>query len=137
MPLVISPASLSTAGVLLVAIVLIEWGGVHVLSLTRGHRAATPFQLTFARAGHAHAGVLVILSLVAQLYIDAAQPVGLLEALSRNGITLAAILIPAGFFLSAAGRDRTEPNRVIWLLYVGAVVLAVGVLALGVSLLTV
>ncbi len=136
MPLVISTASLSTAGILLVAIVFIEWGGVHVLSLTRGRRAATPFQLTFARAGHAHAGVLVILSLVAQLYIDAAQPAGLLEALARNGITLAAILIPAGFFLSSAGRDRTEPNRWIWLVYGGGVVLAIGVLALGVSLLT-
>lgn len=136
MPLVVSPASLSTAGILLVAIVFIEWGGVHLLSLTRGDRAATPFQLTFSRAGHAHAGVLVILSLVAQLYIDAAQPVGLLEPLARNGITLAAILIPAGFFLSAAGRDRAEPNRFILLIYGGAVVLAVGVMALGVSLLT-
>ncbi len=136
MPLIVSPASLTTAGILLVAVVFIEWGGVHVLALTRGQRPATPFQLTFSRAGHAHAGVLVILSLVAQLYIDAAQPAGVLEPLARTGITLAAILIPAGFFLSATGRDRTEPNRLIWLIYGGAVVLAAGVLALGVSLLT-
>lgn len=63
MPLTISAATMSTAGVLLLAIVLIEWGGYFMLSLARGRRAATPFQVTFARAGHAHAGVLVILSL--------------------------------------------------------------------------
>lgn len=136
MPLIVSSASLFTAGVLLVAVVLIEWGGLHVLSLTRGQRAATPFQLTFARAGHAHAGVLVILALVVQLYVDAAQPSGLLEALARNGVPLAAILMPTGFFLSSIGTGRTKPNALIWLLYGGAVALAAGVLALGVSLLT-
>ena len=131
MPLLISSASLSTAGVLLVAVVLIEWGGYHVLSLTRGRRAATPFQLTFARAGHAHAGVLVILALVAQLYVDAARLSGLGEVAARQGLTLAAILMPAGFFLSSAGRDRTSPNALIWLLYAGAVSLGVGAVALG------
>jgi len=63
MPLMISPATLSTAGVLLLAIVAVEWGGYYMLSLVRGRRTATPFQVTFSRAGHAHAGVLVILAL--------------------------------------------------------------------------
>jgi hypothetical protein len=44
--------------------------------------------------------------------------------------------MPAGFFFSSAGRDRTEPNRAIWILYAGAVALALGVVALGVALLT-
>ena len=136
MPLVISPASLSTSGVLLIAVVLIEWGGYHVLSLTRGRRAATPFQLTFARAGHAHAGVLVILALVAQLYVDAARLSGLAEVAARNGLTAAAILMPAGFFLSSAGKARTSPNAFIWLLYVGAISLGIGAVALGLGLLT-
>jgi hypothetical protein len=136
MPLAISSGTLSTAGALLIAIVLIEWGGWHVLRLTRGRRAATPFQLTFARAGHAHAGVLVILALVAQLYVDAARMSGVLATLARSGIPLAAILMPAGFFLSSAGQGRTSPNALIWLLYAGAVVLGIGAVALGVGLLT-
>lgn len=37
----------------------VETGGQHLLRLVRGSTAATPFQLSFARAGHAHAGVLV------------------------------------------------------------------------------
>ena len=72
MPLMVSPATLNTAGILLIAIVAVEWGGYYMLTLVQGRRTATPFQITFSRAGHAHAGVLIILSLVAQLYVDAA-----------------------------------------------------------------
>lgn len=135
MPLSISPATLSTAGVLLIAIVAVEWGGTYLLALARGRRTATPFQITFARAGHAHAGVLVILSLVTLLYVDASGATGLLGSLARQGIPLAAILMPLGFFLSSAGKDRTSPNALIWLLYAGAISLAVGAVSLGIALL--
>lgn len=123
------------AGVLLLAIVTIESGGVYMLSLIRG-RPATPFQITFARAGHAHAGVLVILSLVIQLYVDATTTTGIVGVLARNAVPLAAILMPAGFFLSSIGSGRTRPNRLIWLVYAGAISLAVGVVVLGLALLT-
>ena len=136
MPLTISSATLNTAGVLLLAVVAIEWGGIYMLSLARGRRTATPFQITFARAGHAHAGVLVILSLVALLYVDASGASGLLGSLARQAIPLAAILMPLGFFLSSAGKDRTKPNALIWLLYAGAVALGVGAVSLGIALLT-
>jgi hypothetical protein len=136
MPLTVSPATLSTAGILLIAIVAVEWGGYYMLALVRGRRTATPFQITFSRAGHAHAGVLIILSLVAQLYVDAAEITGVLGTVARSGIPLAAILMPAGYFLSSAGAGRTEPNALIWLLYAGTVALAAGVLALGLGLLT-
>jgi hypothetical protein len=136
MPLTISSATLNTAGVLLLAVVAIEWGGTYLLALARGRRTATPFQITFARAGHAHAGVLVILSLVALLYVDASGASGLLGSIARQGIPLAAILMPLGFFLSSAGKDRTKPNSLIWLLYAGAVALGVGAVSLGLALLT-
>jgi hypothetical protein len=136
MPVLISSATLSTAGVLLLAIVAVESGGYYMLALTRGRRTATPFQVTFSRAGHAHAGVLVILSLVAQLYVDAAAVSGPLGLVAREGIPLAAILMPAGFFFSSAGRGRTQPNALIWLLYGGTASLAAGVVGLGVGLLT-
>jgi hypothetical protein len=132
----ISSATMSTAGILLLAIVAVESGGYYMLSLARGRQTATPFQVTFARAGHAHAGVLVILSLVAQLYVDAAGVAGPLGTVARQGIPLAAILMPAGFFLSSAGTGRTRPNALIWLLYGGAASLAIGVVALGIGLLT-
>jgi hypothetical protein len=96
----------------------------------------TDFQRAFARAGHAHAGVLVILALVAQILADSAELGGAAERLARSRIPLAAILMPAGFFLSSVGRGRTSPNALIVLLWAGATSLAAGSGALGIGLLT-
>jgi hypothetical protein len=54
--------------------------------------------------------------------------------MARSGVAIAAILMPAGFFLSAAGRDRTGPNRLVVLIWAGAASLAAGVVTLGVGL---
>lgn len=125
-----------TAGVLLLSIVAVESGGFYMLSIVRRQTPATGFQISFARAGHAHAGVLVVFGLVCQLYADSiglGQP---LATIARSGVPLAAILMPAGFFLSSGGAGRTEPNRFIWLVYAGAVSLALGVVTLGIGVLT-
>jgi hypothetical protein len=131
----LSPDSRSTAGVLLLTIVAVEWGGAFMMRVVRRRQPATGFQRAFFRAGHAHAGVLVTLALVAQVLADAVQLPAPLALLARNGIPTAAILMPAGFFLSAAGRGVTEPNRLIVLVYAGAGALALGVLSLGLGLL--
>lgn len=131
----LSSDTLTTSGILLLTIVAVEYGGVFMLRLVRGRQPATEFQRNFARAGHAHAGVLVILALIGQVLADAAELSGILEVFARNGIWLAAILMSAGFFLSSAGRDRTEANGLIVLVYVGAACLALGVVSLGIGLL--
>ncbi len=133
--LILSPDARSTAGILLLAIVAVEYGGTFMLRVVRGRVPMTPFQKAFARAGHAHAGVLVLAALICQVLADAAELTGFQGTLARSGVPLAAILFPAGFFLSSMGQGRTEPNRLIWLLYVGAVVLAASVVSLGVGLL--
>ena len=135
-PLILSPDSLHLAGVLLLTVVAIESGGYYMLSLWTRRNTKTPFQIGFARAGHAHAGVLVILSLVIQIYADAAGMSGILGAIAREGVPAAAILMPAGFFLSSIGAGRTSPNGFIWLTIAGTVTLGVGVLALGFGLVT-
>jgi hypothetical protein len=132
----LSPETRTTAGILLLTIVFVEYGGLYVLGIVRGRQKMTPFQLTFARAGHAHAGVLVILSLACAILADAVGLSGVQALLARTAIPLAAILMPAGYFLSSAGAGRTEPNRLIYLLYAGAVSLALGVVSLGLALLT-
>jgi hypothetical protein len=134
-PFTLSSDSTATAGVLLLTIVAVEYGGWAVLRIVRGRQQATPFQVNFARAGHAHAAVLVTLALVTQILADAADLSGVAEVLARNGIWAAAVLFPAGFFLSSAGRGRTEPNRLIALLYAGVAALTAGVVALGLGLL--
>ncbi|MGI8901150.1 MAG: hypothetical protein ACR2HA_09515 [Nocardioides sp.] len=123
------------AGVLLLALVTVETGGMYLMRLVRGRAPATPFQISFARAGHAHAAVMLVLALVCQLLADETGQSGLWDWLSRSGVAVAALVMPAGFFFSSAGRDRTEPNRLVVLVYAGALVLAAGLISLGVGLL--
>jgi hypothetical protein len=135
MTLTLSADTRTTAGILLLILVAVEYGGWFMLRIIRGNQSATPFQQAFFRAGHAHAGVLVILALVGQILLSATRASGVLALLAGDGIWVAAILIPAGFFFSAAGKGVTAPNRWIVLVYVGVGALALGVVALGISLL--
>lgn len=122
------------AGILLLALVTVETGGAYMLALVRGSAPATAFQEKFSRAGHAHAGVLLVLALICQLYADAAGQSGVFGWLSRTGVAITAILMPAGFFFSSMGRDRHHPNRFIVLIYAGAVLLAASLISLGIGL---
>ncbi len=132
----LSDAARGTAGTLLLTILAVEFGGWYMLRVVGRRVELTGFQRAFARAGHAHAGVLVILSLVVQLYADAAAGQGALASVSRSAVPLAAILMPAGFFLGSAGRGRSSPNPLVVLVYAGAVSLGIGVAALGVAFIT-
>jgi hypothetical protein len=131
-------ATLSTAGVLLITVVGIEYGGYALLQFltrrTEGYMD-NPTRRGMFTAGHAHAGVLVLFSLVALVYIDQAGLSGGAAALVRSTIVAAPILMPAGFFLSIASPRATRPNRLVLLIYLGALSLAVGVLTLGINLL--
>src|ERR671912_583113 len=61
------------AGILLLSIVAIESGGYYLTRIVSGAVEVTDFQLGFSRAGHAHARVLVTLSLIAIVLADAAD----------------------------------------------------------------
>jgi hypothetical protein len=54
---------------------------------------------------------------------------------ARSSVPLAAILLPAAFFLSVVSPKVTAANQLIYLAYVGAVVLAGGLIVLGIGLL--
>jgi Ni,Fe-hydrogenase I cytochrome b subunit len=125
------------SGIILITVPTIQYGGYFLLTSlmdkTSGYMD-NPLRQNFFRAGHAHAGVIVILSLVCQLLADAALlPVSLLW-IARIAVPLAAILIPAGFFLSMPSPTAAQPSSAVGLIYAGAVVLAAGVLLLGVGL---
>lgn len=132
----LSDPSRIIAGAILLTIVTIQFGGWFMTKIVRGDVPMTDFQKSFARAGHGHAGVLVILSLVGLLYVDSTSLSGFFLWLGRLGIPVAAIVMSAGFFASSAGKDRTQPNQFIWVLWAGALSLAAGVLTLGIGLIT-
>jgi len=124
------------AGILLIVLPTVMIGGVSILSLIIGNPTymENPLRQDLWRAGHAHAGVWLIMALVALRYVDEANLSNMMKWLVRGSIPLAAILVPAAFFLSVLSPNATAPNALIYLAYVGAVVLAAGVLALGIGL---
>jgi hypothetical protein len=128
-----SNATKLMSGILLIIVPTIEFGGWFLLSVLSGKMPQfTEFQRSMFRAGHAHAGVLVILALVAQIFMDQARLPETLGWAVRIGFVLAALLVSGGFFGGALG--KSQPGGLIALLWIGAVVLACSVVTLGIGL---
>src|SRR6516162_2495026 len=124
-------------GILLVIIPSVMYGGLSLLQfLTRNEPgyADNPMRHDLWRAGHAHAGVYLVLSLVMLRYVDEAALSPFWKWIARSGAPIAAILIPAAFFLSVVSPTAKQPNGLMNLAYIGAVFLAGAVLTLGVGL---
>jgi hypothetical protein len=126
------------SGIILITVPTIQYGGyfllTSLLNKTSGYMD-NPLRQNLFRAGHAHAGVIVILSLICQVLADSAVLPDWLVWAVLVAIPLAAILISAGFFFSVLPPNATEAGPAVSLIYLGATVLAFGVLTLGVGLL--
>jgi len=133
----LSSESRRVAGILLVVFPSVLYGGVSLLTFLIDRNSGymeNPLRQNLFRAGHAHAGVLLLLSLIALRYVDEARLSEGWKRYVRSSIPSAAIFLPAGFFFSVLSPHATAPNGFIYLAYAGAIVLAVGLLALGVGL---
>ena len=125
------------AGLTLLTVPTIMYGGITLLGiLTRGTAGLAPgalalddIQWALFRAGHAHAGVWVVLSLVLQVSLDSATLQVGLKWLARLSAPIAAVCIAGGFFGIAF------LSAFQWLLYFGAASLAVSVILTGIGLL--
>ena len=130
--------SLRTAGILLIVFPTVVFGGASLLWhwITRNTAYYQhPLRRDLWRAGHAHAGVLLILSLVALVLVDDANLADGWKQVVRAVFPLAAILLPIAYFLSIVRPDAERPNRLVNLAYLGAISLVVGMLTLGIGLL--
>ncbi len=134
----ISRESRRVAGILLVVFPSVLYGGFSLLMFLihpdSGYMQ-NPLRQNLFRAGHAHAGVLLVLSLVALRYVDEAQLSEGWKRYVRASIPAAAILLPAAFFFSVLSPQVTAVNGFIYLAYAGAIELGLGLLALGIGLL--
>jgi hypothetical protein len=135
----LSPEARNVIGWIIITIPFIEFGGAFLLSglRTRNGIIRTALQASYYRAGHAHAGVLVILAIIAQVLIDAGGFDPSLRGLLRLGFVLPPILMPLGFFLAPPLKEgEIKPSALILLVYAGALVLAASTLGLGIGLVT-
>jgi uncharacterized membrane protein len=127
------------AGIVLIVFPTVVFGGVSVLTLLVYDPAYpdNPLRQDLWRAGHAHAGVLLLLTLVVLRYVDETSLTEGARWFVRLSIPVAAILLPIAFFLSVLGQDGAAPSPLVNLAYLGAVLLVGGLLTLGVGLLRV
>lgn len=125
------------AGILLVVVPTVAFGGTSILRLLVNDPAYIDNEIRrdIWAAGHAHAGVLLVLALVMLPYAEKVDLPPVPRYLAAHGVPLAAILIPAAMFGSVLDADATEPNALINLAYVGALSLTAGTLSLGIGLL--
>jgi len=133
-----SPAARLMSGFILIIVPTIQYGGYFLLtslmSASSGYMD-NPLRQNFFRAGHAHAGVIVILSLICQVLADAAVLPTPLLWFVRIGLPLAAVLVSAGFFFSVLTPNATRAGEAVVLIYAGALILAVAVVTLAIGLL--
>ncbi len=133
-----SSESLRTAGIVLILFPTVVFGGASLLWHWITRQTAYydhPTRRSLWRAGHAHAGVLLLLALIALLLVDRADLAAGWKELVRTTIPAAAILLPVAFFLSIARPEAERPSRLVNLAYVGAASLTLGTFTLGVGLL--
>lgn len=122
-------------GITLLTVPTVIYGGLTILGVLTGGAAGlkppqlTPLQQSLFRAGHAHAGVLVILSLVLQLALDSARLDPGWRWAARIAAPAAAVLVSGGFF----GLAFLPSLRL--LLYTGAALMALAAVATGIGLL--
>ncbi len=131
-----SPDTKMTCGIILLTVPTIQYGGYFLLTILSGKLKLpiTDFQKSMFRAGHAHAGVLVILALIAEVLADYTSLNPVSEKFIRIGFPLAAILVSGGFFASASGKNIIKPNSMISILYIGILILAASSIILGIGL---
>jgi hypothetical protein len=134
--MIMNNATKLIAGLLLIVMTTIEYGGTFLLSILSGkHSGFTEFQRSMFRGGHAHAGVLTILALVAPVLTDQAGLSAPMGWAVRIGFAAAPVLVSAGFFGAAIGNSRTQPGGLIGLLSIGVFVLGGSLIMLGIGLL--
>ncbi|GAB3795492.1 hypothetical protein GCM10028798_04310 [Humibacter antri] len=131
-----TPSITIIVGAVLLTVIGIAYGGAFMLRVVAGKQGANDLQKSFFRAGHAHAGVLVILGLVVLLATSAAGA-GIWGTVIGIAVLCCALLIPGGFFFSVIGHDPQRPNAWRALIWAGFTVLSLAMLGGGILLIAV
>jgi hypothetical protein len=120
--------------VAIVSLVTVESGGAALLKFLTGGEGPQPWQRAFFRAGHAHAGVLLVLVLVYLLYLPRAEFSDGLEWAAGGVLTVGTLAQSGGFFVHMAAGEEGRPSRGTTLTRIGGGLIAVALITLAVGL---
>jgi hypothetical protein len=122
-------------GVSLLTVPTVVYGGLTLLGVVTGGVAGLPgppdlgpTQVALYRAGHAHAGVLLILSLVLQIAIEHASLSSSVRLAVRIAAPAAAVVLSGGFF------GLAHVPALELLVYLGALLVIFATVTTGVGL---
>ena len=118
----------------LVSLPTVMYGGYALRRLMESGEGLTEFQQTYFRAGHAHAGVLLVLSLVYYQYLDRTTLASRLKWLACAVLAAGILAQSGGFFLHMAVGEPRSTSAGTWVTTGGAVLLAAAVLFLAYAL---
>ena len=114
--------------IVLLSLVTVEYGGWALLGFLTGNGTLGAFREQFFRAGHAHAGVLLVLSLAYFVYLGRA-------GYSAGALLLAGVLAQSGGFFVHLGlgqQGRSSPGTV--LTRAGALLIAAALIIVAIGL---
>src|SRR6266508_6762077 len=118
-----------------IALPTVMYGGYALLGLlTRD--GLTPFQQTFFRAGHAHAGVLLLLALLYHSYLSRTTISNPLKLGASSVLLLGILAQSGGFFLHMAIGEPGVPSLGTTVTSIGAGLLAAAIAVLVYALIT-
>lgn len=120
---------------ILFAIVGVEFGGWSLLGLLTRSETLSPFEEQFFRAGHGHAGVLLVLALAFLLLLERTSfEVGTQIGLALTLLT-GILLQSGGFFLHMVIGEQQSASAGTYVTWAGAALLAVAMITAGIGLL--
>ena len=110
-----SPQSRLVAGILLILLPTVEIGGASILSLLIADPSYSQNDLRqdLWRAGHAHAGVWLVLSLLALCYVEEATLSEGMRWWVLFAFPAARLLMPMAFFFSVLSPEVRQPSSMI------------------------
>ena len=116
-----------------IALPTVMYGGYSLLRLINQHDPLTPFQATWFRAGHAHAGTLLLMSLLYFLFLDQTELGPVAKQVGCISMFLGILAQSGGFFLHMIAGRANEPSIGTYVTTAGAVLLAtaIGILIWG------
>jgi len=119
----------------LFALVTVELGGWSLLGMLTQRDALSPFEEQFFRAGHAHAGVLLVLSLVFFVFLGRTAFTERTQWVLGLGLLAGILLQSGGFFLHMLIGEEGSSSAGTHVTRLGAILIAAALVSLGIGLL--
>ena len=119
----------------LLLLVSVEYGGWSLLGFLTGRGQLGEFREQFFRAGHAHAGVLLVLSLVYFLYLDKTGYSTGVQWLAGLLLLLGIMAQSGGFFIHLGLGQKNRSSLGTIVTRTGALLLAAALIVLAIGLL--